>query len=179
MKWLLILILIALNIGAVDSKFSFSKKAPKVEPGCIVPFQSLFIATNSIKWKDRAAQVWCESNFNPTVINSIGAKGLGQFMDGAWKDWGKGSPLNPQDAIIAQNRYMVWLEMKCRNSNNAALASYNAGLGNIRKAQFLADKLNLVSQDAWMQTLPRITGKFSTETLNYIKANNIKRQLLM
>ena len=53
-----------------------------------------------------------------------------------------------------------------------ALGSYNAGLGNVRKAQHLAQALGLVDSAAWLRTLPRVTGAaHAGETQGYIKAN--------
>lgn len=83
------------------------------------------------------AQVKQESNFNPNAENKYShAKGLAQFMDATWKEWGEGDPFNPEDSIKAQAKYMDWIRagVKKRLFNKAdwerwTLASYNWGVG--------------------------------------------------
>ena len=157
----------------------FSPKAPKVAPGCVVPYQKTFVEINPRMWTMRAAQVWCESNFNPRAKSSV-ARGLAQFTNGAWKSWGvKGkTPLDPYASLISQNKYMGYLEIQCDNNLNAATASYNCGLENVIRAQNLARRLRLPGQEAWLRTLPRITGRHSRETINYITNNKKKRKVI-
>ena len=51
----------------------------------------------------RTAQI--ESGGNAGVTNSIGMAGLMQFSPGTWKMYGQGSPLDPQAATIAAQKY--------------------------------------------------------------------------
>ena len=138
------------------------------------------------------AQLYVESSFRPDAVSPVGAQGLAQFMPGTWEQWGHGDPFNPEDAIAAQIRYMEFLygrfgeiphpleRMKC------ALASYNAGRGNInrmlaaaRNQEGLPASYSVwVSQGKpkgkWQQwwyaspLLETVTGKHSEETRRYI-----------
>jgi len=76
---------------------------------------------------------------------------------------------------------MIWNAWKADRSFqdriNFMLGSYNAGKGNILKAQRIAKKKGL-NMNLWQsieQTLPKVTGKQSEETIGYIrKINKIK-----
>lgn len=138
-----------------------------------VPYQATFQATAGARWIDRAAQAQAESAFNPRAVSPVGARGIAQFMPATWAEWAPGAdPFDPIVGIQAQHRYMLWLEARCGQQLDPALAAYNAGLGNVRKAQRLADRLGLVGQDAWLRALPRVTGPVhSAETTGYLIRN--------
>jgi len=171
--------LLAAILAAIQAIAQFSPNAPKVERGCVVPYQKNFVEINPKMWTLRAAQVWCESNFNPRAQSPY-ACGIAQFTSGAWKDWGvKGkTPFDPYAALVSQNKYMGYLEIKCGNNLNAATGSYNCGLGNVIRAQNLAKSLSLVGEDAWLRVLSRITGSHSTETINYIAGNKKRLKII-
>ncbi|WP_073229387.1 peptidoglycan DD-metalloendopeptidase family protein [Streptomyces sp. NBRC 110465] len=94
-----------------------------------------------------AAQGYQESGFNPSIEGpptQYGtAKGIAQFIDSTWATWGKdedgdGTALgakDPEDAIMAQARYMCSMVKKASRSGykddpvHLALAGYNAGWG--------------------------------------------------
>ena len=180
MRYLVFILLLLLNIAAGTSTMRFSKKAPKVEPGFVVPYQQIIMREAGDRWVDRAAQLWSESNFDTNAVSYVGAKGLGQFMDPTWAQWApKGSnPFNPELNIRYNHKYMLLLEARCERDLDASVASYNCGLGNVRKAQRLAKSLGLEQTHSWKVTLPRITGKFSNETLTYVKRNAQYRELI-
>ena len=164
-------LLLAVNVFA-----QFSPKAPRPAPGCVVPYQQLFIQVGGkAVWVDRAAQVWVESGFNPKARSPGGDMGLAQFTKGTWKKFGKGSPYDPKAAITAQNKYMGYLTIICGNDKTAAIGSYNCGEGNVQKAKYLAKKLRLQGKDAWLRVLPRITGRCAKITRNYVVSNQKKR----
>lgn len=78
-----------------------------------------------------AAQISCESSYNPNALSPTGAEGIAQFEPGTWSSYGTGSPYNPQDALLAYIKLMTSL-LKSNNGNVAdALAAYNAGQGNL------------------------------------------------
>lgn len=169
MKRLLVVLALSLTSFGAGPKF-----LSPVEQGCVVPYQTMFIVQNRPLWITRASQAWAESGFNPKAVSEVGAKGLTQFMPATWKEWmGSKDPFDPQQAIIAQDKYMKWLEARCDNNLNAALGSYNAGLGNIRKAQFKADQLGVSGVDAWMRVYPSVQKNpaFVKQTLDYITRN--------
>ena len=97
-----------------------------------------------------AAQIKHESNWDPDARSYVGAVGLSQFMPDTWDDEAEGEcitlgPTDPRCAIRAQVKYMKGLLNFIYGSRGVtqpptpvdayqlALASYNAGLGNILK----------------------------------------------
>ena len=84
-----------------------------------------------------AAQASTESGFNPDAVSPAGAKGLMQFMDATWAEWGQGSPFDPSASLDAGVRYMKSLLARYANAAepvSLALAAYNAGMGTVDKA---------------------------------------------
>ncbi len=149
-------------------------------PGELVPFQGQFQAVAGARWIDRAAQARAESAFDPRAVSPVGAQGIAQFMPETWREWTPpgADPFDPAAAILAQHRYMTWLEARTTGLD-PALGSYNAGLGNIRRAQRLARDLGMTDHAAWLRTLPRVTGPaHAGETRGYIKANAAYRAAL-
>ncbi len=82
-----------------------------------------------------AAQLETESHWRTDVSSHAGAKGLAQFTDVTWEQFGEGgNVLDPQDAIEAQGRYLAYLKERLRplahsdqELQNLVLAAYNAG----------------------------------------------------
>ena len=129
------------------------------------------------------AQAVQESRFNPNAKSPVGALGIAQFMPLTAKEVGqelKGNqlfkngfnPLNDIQSVYAQVYYMnklfrSWkVERTALEKFELALASYNAGLGNILKAQKLSN-----NQRKWNDIknyLVKVTGKNSKETINYV-----------
>lgn len=103
-------------------------------------------------WFKFKAQIKAESNFDSQAVSPVGAKGLGQFMDPTWGDWGKGDPFNPEANIDAQVRYMKRL-LDRLTTWELAWAAYNWGIGNV---------LKIWTDPQWKTRLP-------TETQNYLQ----------
>lgn len=75
-----------------------------------------------------AAQLKAESDFDPLVVSSAGARGIAQFMPATAASYGLRDPFDPFASIAAQARMMS--EMLARFGSPAlALAAYNAGPG--------------------------------------------------
>lgn len=56
------------------------------------------------------SQLGKESRLNPNKVNSVtGAKGIAQFLDSSWEEWGEGDPFNIRNSIEAYARYMDFL----------------------------------------------------------------------
>lgn len=72
------------------------------------------------------AVAWQESAFDPNAVSPAGAQGLMQFMPGTWSRFGRGSPFNPQEAMMAGAKYLRLLDSEF-HSWKLALAGYNAG----------------------------------------------------
>jgi len=79
------------------------------------------------------AVVQTESEFDPTVVSPAGAKGLMQLMPAVAREMGVVDALDPRDNIMGGAKYLKQLLDANRGSVPLALASYNAGLRNVRR----------------------------------------------
>lgn len=123
-------------------------------------------------WRLFKAQIWAESSFNPRAVSPAGAQGLGQIMPATWQELGGGDPFDPETNVYASAKYMakmirVFTAPRTDDQrHDLALASYNAGVGNILRAQRLTGK------DAnWPEVakvLAKVTGRHSKETIDYV-----------
>ena len=88
-----------------------------------------------------AAQLWDESRGGPHATStyhkkdgSVGhARGLMQFTDDTWKDWGHGDPYDPQASIRAGIRYMTHFMKSYNDRWDEALEAYYSGPGGVLK----------------------------------------------
>jgi len=140
-------------------------------------------------WKLFKAQAVAESRLKPSAKSHVGAAGIMQIMPATFKEIKyklqivKGSRLQPKWSIAAGIYYnkKLWDLWSSRRSFgdrvDFMLGSYNAGKGNILKAQKIAKK-NGLPENKWksiQDVLPKVTGKRSKETINYVKKiNHIK-----
>lgn len=132
-------------------------------------------------WFWLKAQLQAESGLNPNAVSPVGARGLGQIMPKTWEEivrelnWVKSSdPFNAELNIIATTHYMnkmhaAWtvprhpIDRLC-----LAFASYNAGLGNIIKAQQVAK--DAIPYYKIIAALPKVTGKYNAiQTIEYVE----------
>lgn len=128
-------------------------------------------------WRLLKAQCYQESRLKPTAVSPVGAMGLCQFMPGTWADMKRRYPDldNPWLAIQSIRAAAIYM----RDLNNywssprpwsdrykLALASYNAGAGNLTKAQKLCD-MNVLHAEI-EKCLPAVTGHHSKETIGYV-----------
>ncbi|MGD9400971.1 MAG: transglycosylase SLT domain-containing protein [bacterium] len=74
-----------------------------------------------------------ESGGDPRAISSRGAKGLMQLMDATAEELGVRNSFNPVENISAGARYLGDLLREFKGDLELALASYNAGIGAVRK----------------------------------------------
>lgn len=100
-------------------------------------------------------------------------------MPGTWQEvqrdlgWVSVSPHSERHAIFAGAYYMAKLSRIWKSKRPIldrhwlAQASYNAGAGNILKAQKLCGGANRYHQI--IACLPQVTGRHSAETLTYFK----------
>ncbi len=126
-------------------------------------------------WK---AQLFQESRLDPDAVSPVGARGLAQFMPGTWdqvrRELRLGSAASPHHdiAIEAGAYYMArlrkgWSSPRPQEDRQQlAQASYNAGMGNLLKAQRACGGPNLYAEI--IACLPDITGRHSTETITYV-----------
>lgn len=131
-------------------------------------------------WRLYKALLWAESKFDPDAESHVGAKGLAQFMDPTWAAWSvkagyaHASPFDPEAAIVVGAYYMRWqiqswhwprpdIDRLC-----LAMASYNAGLGNIIKAQRRAGNASMYAPI--IAQLPAVTGHDNArQTTMYVR----------
>jgi soluble lytic murein transglycosylase-like protein len=74
-----------------------------------------------------------ESAFNAMAVSPVGALGLMQLMPAVAEELGAEDPLDPRQNIMAGARYLRQLLDAHGGNVRLALASYNAGPGNVAK----------------------------------------------
>ncbi|ALQ67393.1 lytic transglycosylase domain-containing protein [Bacillus thuringiensis] len=74
-----------------------------------------------------------ESDFNPKTVSHAGAKGLMQLMPANVKEMGIKNPFSPAESIEGGVKELSGYLKKNNGDLVLALASYNAGPGNVRK----------------------------------------------
>ena len=146
----------------------------------------------AFNWHHFKAQAIAESGLKKNAKSHVGAIGLMQIMPTTYEEiikrhrYIKGSGNSPRWNIAAGISYnrSIWNLFKAdrpfQDRLNFTFGSYNAGKGNIIKAQKRA-KRSGINPDLWSsieQTLPEVTGRHSKETLDYVtKIKSIKQIL--
>ena len=131
-------------------------------------------------WHWFKAMAMAESSMNPMAISPAGAQGIMQLMPKT-SDWMAkrlgcaDTPFDPEANIkmgvaYAQRCWGIWKKEVGNERIRFMLASYNAGPGNIIKAQ---RRTIPTGQPTWIWTyvalhLKYITGNNALETLNYV-----------
>lgn len=144
------------------------------------------------RWQYFKAQAIAESRLQAHARSYVGAKGVMQIMPQTFQDiirenpFIKGTGEHPRWNIAAgiyydRTLWKVWkAERPFQDRLNFMFGSYNAGKGNIIKAQNIAAEKGL-NENLWESviiSLPEVTGKQSKETINYVsKINDIKGEL--
>lgn len=131
-------------------------------------------------WRWWKAQLYQESLLNPAAVSYVGAAGLCQAMPRTFAEWKlhfqwdeNAHPTVPSYCITGGAWYMnrlrsQWTAKRSEDDRRRlAQASYNAGFGNIVKAQKLCNY-----DPTWAGISPclvRVTGKHHKETITYIQ----------
>lgn len=128
-------------------------------------------------WRLLKAQCYQESRLNPHAVSPAGAVGLCQFMPATWRDMqdrhGFTNMWLPEQSIRAAAVYMNTLHKGWSSPRPSAdryalaLASYNAGFGNILKAQKRCDMAALYADIT--PCLEQVTGYHAKETTGYVR----------
>jgi hypothetical protein len=79
------------------------------------------------------AVMQAESAFNALAVSPVGAVGLMQLMPAVAAELGAADPLDPRQNIMAGSLHLRQLLTSHRGNVKLALASYNAGPGNVAK----------------------------------------------
>lgn len=131
-------------------------------------------------WRWFKAQAMAESNIEPLAVSPVGAVGVMQLMPGTSKEMAgilgvEDLPLMPHINIRMGVCYLkrcwdIWQAETGIERLRFAWGSYNAGPGNILKAQKVAVK-NGLAPDRWVsiaQVLHQVTGHHAMETIGYV-----------
>lgn len=132
----------------------------------------------AVDWRLWRAQIETESAMRHTARSPVGAMGLAQVMPGTFRDIARasginGDPFDPETNLNAGAFYMARMRSVFKaprpeiDRHNLACAAYNAGSGHIIRAQKLAG--DPLGWGPVALTLPQVTGRHSTETINYVK----------
>ncbi len=140
-------------------------------------------------WLHFKSQAIAESRLEKNAASRVGARGIMQIMPRTFEEIKKRHPIikgtraQPKWNIAAGIYYdrVLWRVWKTERSFqdrlNFTFGAYNAGKGNIIKAQRVALKKGM-NPNLWSSiesALPETTGKRSKETIGYIhKINNIR-----
>jgi membrane-bound lytic murein transglycosylase MltF len=135
----------------------------------------------AVDWRLLKAQCYQESRLRPLAKSPVGAMGVCQFMPGTWNEARtelrfarEASAYEPELSIQAASWYMgrlrrVWSAPRPeKDRHSLALASYNAGTGNLLAAQRACK--NPALYEPIVVCLPQITGRYAAETLHYVPA---------
>lgn len=131
----------------------------------------------SVDWRLWKSQVKAESAFKAGAVSPVGAMGLSQIMPATFAEIGKrsgiaGNPFDPEINLMAgawymnQQRSIFKAPRPDFERHNLAMAAYNAGAGNIIKAQRLAE--NTPDWQPVADKLHLVTGRHSKETIDYV-----------
>lgn len=135
-----------------------------------------------VPWQWFKAQAIQESMLEPRARSSVGAMGLMQIMPATFKEIrgeiGIGpNPWDPKTNIEAGIYYdyrcfETWSERRStREKLLLMFASYNAGPGNIVRAQRVVRDRGICGGRTWdciQNGLPHVTGRHSAETISYV-----------
>ncbi len=79
------------------------------------------------------AVIKIESDYDPRVVSSVGARGLMQLMPGTAKDMGVKNVHDPRENILGGTRYLRLLANRFTGDLTLTIAGYHAGPGSIAK----------------------------------------------
>lgn len=132
-----------------------------------------------VDWRLLKAQYYQESLLDPDAVSPVGAAGVAQFMPATWLEVSREldmetmSPHMAEPAIQAGAYYMaklrrIWSAPRPEpDRHSLAMASYNAGAGNLIQAQKLCGGPNAYRRIA--ACLHQVTGRHHRETLTYVE----------
>jgi soluble lytic murein transglycosylase-like protein len=79
------------------------------------------------------AVIKVESDYDPRVVSSMGAKGLMQLMPDVEQDMGVSDVFDPRDNILGGTRLLRWLANRYDGDLVLTIAGYHAGAGSLKK----------------------------------------------
>jgi membrane-bound lytic murein transglycosylase F len=177
LMFLLLWAYVATSEGADYSRYVKYNKHVEFDPH-FKKYTKRYFGPN-FDWLYIKAQSIAESNLNKDAVSQVGAEGIMQIMPGTWEEivrdnpWIKGEVRDARWAIAAGVSYdkRMWNIWKSPrpfiDRLSFTMASYNAGAGNIIKAQKLAEQ----DKNLWSSvkdSLHKVTGHHSKETKDYV-----------
>lgn len=134
-------------------------------------------------WHYFKAQAVAESNLKPDAVSYVGAQGIMQIMPRTYEEIKhkskliQGAATEPKWNIAAgiwynKQQFDFWQKGRALDERLKFMyGSYNAGRGNLLKAQREAIDAGLNPRvwDSMYNALPKVTGKHSEETLGYVE----------
>ena len=137
----------------------------------------------AFSWHHFKAQAIAESGLQEDAKSGVGAQGIMQIMPATWteiRDRSKfiqGTASDPRWNIAGgiwydRQLFRTWVDDRTLAERlRFTFGSYNAGKGNILKAQRRATAAGLdpVAWTSVATTLPEVTGGHSRETINYVE----------
>lgn len=176
-----ITLLLSLSVPALSKEYAAYKKHNKYDHH-FSKYSKRFFGVG-FDWQIFKAQAIAESNLREDAKSYVGAQGIMQIMPATYSEiqrknkFIKGTATDPKWNIAAGIYYdqQLWEFWHADRSFEQRLkfmfASYNAGKGNILKAQKKAQQQGEEANN-WFpvsQSLKQVTGKHSKETVNYVE----------
>ncbi|MGB0370941.1 MAG: transglycosylase SLT domain-containing protein [Opitutales bacterium] len=134
-----------------------------------------------LDWRYFKSQAFAESSLNPKAKSHAGAMGLMQLMPATYKEVRNKVGLSRDPYHVESNihagilynlsQYKKWTEKRSEKDHLSLMfASYNAGFGNIYKAQKLerAQGRSAVKWSEIQRSLPKVTGNHAKDTIYYV-----------
>jgi len=122
---------------------------------------------SGIPWTLLAAMAYQESKWNHKAISPTGVRGIMMLTRSTASDLGINNRLDPSTSIAGGARYLSYLQKRIPDDIRmpdrifVALAAYNVGIGHIRDARMLAERLgkNSSQWDDLKSVLPLLAHK--------------------
>ncbi len=134
-----------------------------------------------LDWRYFKSQAFAESSLNPRARSHVGAVGLMQLMPATYAEIRRKVGLSRDAYDVESNihagilydlqQYEKWTEKRSAKDRLALMfASYNAGFGNIYRAQKLERSKGRsgVNWSDIQASLPEVTGRNADDTIRYV-----------
>lgn len=142
-----------------------------------IKIQSHIYFAGEVSWLWMKALGIAESNLAPDAVSPAGAIGIMQLMPATSEEiarelWIANAPYNPRINILMGIRYArkmwdIFKDVEYAERLCFMFAAYNAGWGNIVKAQKIAARPNIWADVA--AVLHKVTGDNAKETIQHVE----------